>query len=497
VSSADPATAHNAIRELRAFLAGHRFIWLGMGPANCIGLARHMRFDVLICRRFGPDTEAAAARVGAQLICEELESGERRRGGGVEGLLTGPIAQRIATVLTDGPRRVISWCSTETMEALAAASNGSLQILAVPVALQEQFEDKVAFRRALPTLGIEPVPHDICHLSAVDFARSKQRFGLPFVVQMATGYGGSGTFFITSQDQLLSLQNEKDDQEVTVSKYIAGLAPNVTGVVLDDGLLMAHPTVQLVGVPQCVDWPSKYCGNDFAAAQLLPDHIIQTLYDQMRKIGAWMAEHGFRGLFGIDFVVDGPHVYPLEINPRLQGSTAILTELQNVSGQVPLWLLHVVGHLEGGQDLLRRLALPRDTPQPLCGSRMNIRNLTDDWCVVGGSLQPGIYAWEGATAIYRRPGLTVADCETPEEFVVTGGVPSQGKRIGPRAGLCEIFTRHAVLGGASNRLQPWAARVIEWVREALDLIPKEPSDHTRLEGQASSDLGYGIEMGRQ
>jgi len=470
VSSADRSKVHNAIHEMRAFLAGQRFAWLGMGPANCIGLARHMCFDLLICRRYGLDTEAAAARVGAELICEELESGERRGGGGgVEGLLQGPIADRIAAALTEGPRRVISWCSTETMEALAAASNDSLQILAVPVAVQEQFEDKVVFRRALPELGIQPVPHSICHLCEVDFAQSERRFGLPFVVQMATGYGGSGTFFVTSPDQLLSLQSEKDDQEVTVSKYIAGLAPNVTAVVLDDGLLMAHPTVQLVGVPQCVDWPPKYCGNDFVAAKQLPQRVIQTLLEQTRKIGVWMAGRGFRGLFGIDSVVDGPHVYPLEINPRLQGSTAILTELQNVSAQLPLWLVHVVGHLDGGQELLRRLELQRPTPGPLCGSRVNIRNLKNDWCEVGGLLQPGVYEWDGTQAAYRRAGLTVADCQAPDEFVVTGGVPTPGKRVGPRAGLCEIHTRHAVLDGASNRLQPWAEGVIEWVRAVLAL----------------------------
>ena len=162
-------------------------------------------------------------------------------------------------------------------------------------------------------------------------------------------------------------------------------------------------------------------------------------------------------------------MYPLEVNPRLQGSTSLLTELQHMGAQLPLMLAHVMSFLEGGQALLQRLAPQWGEPRPYDGAQMVLCSRASDWRVVRGAVRPGVYAWNGARATYRREGLTVADCRTADEFVVTGNVPRTGTRVEGGVGLCKIQTRRQVLDGASNRLQPWAAQVCDWVYDALAL----------------------------
>jgi predicted ATP-grasp superfamily ATP-dependent carboligase len=469
----DRGPAARAIAEIEEFLEGHLFAWFGFGAVGGVGMARHMGIDLAICKGYGLDTEWAASRIGAWLISDERETRERARNpdDGLRALLQGRLAPQITAALQERPRNVLCWSSIEQLEALVSESKGQLQIVAPPAALKSQLDDKHVFRRALDALGIEPVPHVVCDLHAVDCRDTERLYGMPFVVQLASSAGGSGTFIISCENDLQSLQEEKDDQEVAVSEFISHISPNINAVVCDDLVLLSPPSIQLVGVPQCKDKPCAYCGSDFSAAHRLPTAAMEAIYDQTRKIGRWIAQQGFRGLWGLDFVVDGSRVYPLEVNPRLQGSTPLLGELQHLEGQVPLALAHVASFLDGGPQLLQRLAPHWEDPRPLKGAKMVLVSRETDWCVVRGAVWPGVYAWDGAQATYRRVGLTVADCQTPDEFVVTGNVPRRGTRIEGDRGLCSIQTRREVLDGVSNRLQPWAAQVCDWVYEALDLSP--------------------------
>jgi len=455
--------------ELEAFLEGHRFAWLGRAALECVSLARHICVDLLICTRYGLDDEWVAARIGAELISVERETGQRLLGPGREELLQGPFGPRILAALQEHPRCLVTSRSSETLEAWVTAGQGRLRVLAVPTRIKQPLDDKVALRRILPALGIEPPPHVIINLKAVDFQQLERRYGLPFVLQLAEGAGGSGTFLVSSASELRALQDERGEQEVSISRYIAGLSPNITAVVLDHAVLTAYPAVQLVGVPQCTSLAFRYCGNDFFAVRRLPAAARQSIFDQAERIGSWLRTRGFRGMFGIDLVFDGQRVYPTEVNPRFPASWPMTIELQRMSAQVPLILAHVVGHMEGGQALLERLVPRWGQPQPVDGAQMRLYNRDNDWRVVTGSLRPGVYSWDGHRATFLRQGLTIADCRADDEFVLTGSVARADTRVEAGAHLCWIQTRRGVLADASNKLQPWAAALCDWLYDALSL----------------------------
>ena len=463
----------NVLAELEAFLSGHGFVWLGYFALNCYGLARHLSFDLLILRDYGLDDAWAAPRMGAEIISLERETGRRIRGldVGISPLFEGDVGAQVASALLRPGRErpVATPFAIHELEAIAARSNGQVRLISPLTTVTGPLGDKLALRRALPELGIEPVPHAILNLPDVRFQETERRYGLPFVVQLPTGSGGSGTFFISTAPELRALQRDKGDCEVSVSKYLTGWAPNINAVVLDDEVWVSYPSIQVVGAPQCVGWPSGYCGNDFGATRHLPDAAVRAIYDQTRCIGAWIGAQGFRGMWGIDFVVDGSHVYPLEVNPRFQGSTRLLTELQYLGGEVPLVLAHVVGFMEGGQALLKRLSAYWGEPQPLDGAQLDLRSLEQGCSKVHGYLRPGVYRWEGNQGVYCREGMTVVDCQYDDEFVVSGNIPRVDTLVEPGAVLLRIQTKREILDGASNKLQPWAAELCQWAYDALAL----------------------------
>ena len=463
----------NPIGELEAALSRYSFAWLGFLALNGYGLARHVSLDLLVLREYGLDDAWAASELGAEVLSLERETGTRIRGVGMglRPLFEGTFGERVSSALLSGerPRVVVSPRGVTGLEALASRSDGRVRVAAAPAHFMDLLNDKMALRRALPELGIEPLPHVIQPLSAANFAEIRERFGLPFVVQLAGSSGGAGTFFVSAEEELASLRDRLGRQDVILSKYVSGLAPNINAVVLDDDVLVSYPSMQVVGAPECVGWPSGYCGNDFTATQRLPEVALSAIYDQTRKIGTWVGKQGFRGMWGIDFVVEGSRVYPLEVNPRFQGSTRLLTELEYLSGQAPLVLAHVLGFLEGGQDLLRRVRADLGGLKPLQGAQLDVRCREDEWSVVNGSLQAGVYRWADGQGIYLRPGMTIADCASRDEFVLTGTVPRRGTRLEPAAHLLRIQTPRSVLEGDSTRLQPWASSLTSWVYESLDV----------------------------
>jgi hypothetical protein len=116
---------------------------------------------------------------------------------------------------------------------------------------------------------------------------------------------------------------------------------NVGAVAWDDSVTVHHPSVQLIGIPGCTRREFGYCGNDFAAMKQIDVDVIDQIEDQTRRIGDWARAQGYRGAFGVDFMVKDCRVLFTEMNPRMQGSTRLSSRLSALSGQPCILLDHV------------------------------------------------------------------------------------------------------------------------------------------------------------
>ncbi len=70
--------------------------------------------------------------------------------------------------------------------------------------------------------------------------------------------------------------------------------------------------------------PFIFRGSDFIEAKQIPKSIIRKIHNCARKIGEKLAGMEYRGICGLDFIIQGDVVYFIEINPRFQGSSFLL-----------------------------------------------------------------------------------------------------------------------------------------------------------------------------
>jgi len=196
--------------------------------------------------------------------------------------------------------------------------------------------------------------------------------------------------------------------------------------------------------------------------------VLDDIFDQATRIGGWLHQAGFRGMFGIDFLVQGINVYPMEINPRFQGSTHILTQGELIDGRLPLVLFHILEFMDRDtSSLAKDLCFPE--PHPIKGAQIVVYNKEDKECIVRGHLSPGVYRLVDGQLRFVRQGLSLFECMEQGEFVVTCAVPQIGRTVRSRSPLLKIQTFEQILNMNTNRLNAWASTIVQEVYRAMAL----------------------------
>lgn len=169
----------------------------------------------------------------------------------------------------------------------------------------------------------------------------------PIVLRATRGSGGEGVTLLRSVDDLEELWPSRDDGIASVARFIDPAVPtNVAGCVYRDGTVAIHPlSIQLIGIPECTDRPFGYCGNDFAAAASFSAAQLADIEAEFGIVGRWLASTGYIGAFGLDLLVSDAGVFITEVNARLQGSSALSSELCAVAGFPDIVTEHVAAGL--------------------------------------------------------------------------------------------------------------------------------------------------------
>lgn len=167
----------------------------------------------------------------------------------------------------------------------------------------------------------------------------------PFVIRRRTGSLGIGASFITDLNACYRGVPEdwRDDSALVVAQYVEGPVVNVHVVVAEDEIYISWPSIQVFGQPACGAGPYRflYCGNDLSAASTLPDACQACVRATSTRIGEALRVLGYRGIMGLDFIWDGDAALLLEINPRMQGSTALLANAERGAGLASTGPRHV------------------------------------------------------------------------------------------------------------------------------------------------------------
>jgi len=252
-------------------------------------------------------------------------------------------------------------------------------------------------------------------------------------------------------------------------RYIKGFSLNVNAITVSSETgprtFCTFPSVQITGAPECSNFPSAFCGNDYTAAIDLDPPVIKQVEKYMDTVGTWMAHAGFRGIFGMDFVTKDGAVYPVEINPRFQNSTSLYNVLnkRSKSSSGMLFLLHIAEFLQDEDEVMRRYVrrFPgEELMRPVRGCQVILHNrMTRN--IVTGKLEAGVYRLKGEKLEFVRSGASLEECRNRSEVMVTCGVPAPDIPLEANAPICKVQMLRSALDPQNKRkLSAEASKII-------------------------------------
>ena len=170
-----------------------------------------------------------------------------------------------------------------------------------------RLDDKIVARRHLDAFRV-PVPRWLeVRLGDAVHEALGEVLGVPYVVQLRQGSGGTGTWCCDEEADLRNAQSRAEFCEpVLISSFVAGPVLNVHCLVESDRLVLSAPSVQVVGQPELSSHTTAYCGADFAAAARL-GHVADAT-ELAAKAGEIARRLGWRGILGVH--LNSRHVRP-------------------------------------------------------------------------------------------------------------------------------------------------------------------------------------------
>lgn len=153
----------------------------------------------------------------------------------------------------------------------------------------------------------------------------------PFILQFNRAHTGLGTMLISSSEQLAEIQSKFPDRPVRITNFIDGPMLTSNNVVCTDKILLGNISYQITGTPPFTDNPFTTIGNDWALPHTLLNENLKAQYHSIATdIGNKLRESNWKGLFGIDVILDTAEnkLYLIEINARQPASTTYESILQ-------------------------------------------------------------------------------------------------------------------------------------------------------------------------
>ncbi|MDO9509905.1 MAG: hypothetical protein Q7J14_01290 [Candidatus Magasanikbacteria bacterium] len=159
--------------------------------------------------------------------------------------------------------------------------------------------------------------------------------GKKFILQYNRAHTGSGTFLITSTKQLNEIKKTFPNREIRISDYIEGPFFTNNNCIWNNDIILGNINFQITGLTPFTDNPFATTGNDWAAPHANLDEKQFLQYIKIAsEVGIRLAISGWKGLFGIDTVLEikTGKIYLIEINARQPASTTFEAQLQQKIG---------------------------------------------------------------------------------------------------------------------------------------------------------------------
>lgn len=189
-------------------------------------------------------------------------------------------------------------------------------------ALIDSLNDKKNVRELLakeiPIINTKWINKKLTYKEALDIVKTKS-----FVIQGQVGAGGNNTYYIDTKEKFEKYSN-MCNHEYFISKFVEHLPVNSTIIIGKYNDVKLPSSVQLINLQ---DDSFKYVGADFIYYQTLNEKIKEQMDRYNDIIAKIVKKLGYKGILGIDYIVDNDdNVYFMEINPRFQSSSFVISQ---------------------------------------------------------------------------------------------------------------------------------------------------------------------------
>ncbi|MFH1509242.1 MAG: ATP-grasp domain-containing protein [bacterium] len=453
----------------------HSVVGIGVNAYNRVGLERILPHYSLACLVETPDNRTISHDVNIVTAYKNQDYLLPVRFNSTSVLKNKKVQRYIAAQKNPA---IFFYTVTHILEELVQEHNWPM--IANPKKFgKEIYENKVFFRKLLKTKGLPVIPGETNSVKNINFSDLQKKYQR-FVVQIPDLGGGKGTFFINNEKDwqyfLDSSHTRKHgDGELVITKFITGPSPSMTGVVTKHGVVSSRLVQQMLSAPECVSenkGSGTFFGHDFAASDFFSELNNQAI-KILKTVGEEMKKDGFKGIFGIDFLIDKDErkVYPVECNPRLLGSFPAYTMAQEINNEVPFVLLQVLEFLNYDYEIAVE-EISAQARSILPGAHFIIHNLEDTRVKATGQIKPGVYNLKSGQLNWLREGYHMIHIKNDDEFIITGGLPETGSIILSFARMARVLTKKAVLIGDSNStLNSWGKEIVSAIRNDLPVRP--------------------------
>lgn len=421
-------------------------------------------------------------RKRVDIFCLEEEIGHfvEANGYNSESLLSHPAVGEFLKKMT-GPQYLLLYQSYPDLEELAERQGWAL--LANPSSLRMRVADRAFFRRMAKQLKLNRVPGDIYPLKdffAFDYAYWAQKIAPKFVVQFPEirQGGGRGTFFVRSDLDYQRVQKILKEgtwrgieiETTAIHKFVDGIPASLALCLTRHGILFSGLQRQLIDLPYCGDISENgiFCGHSWGETAW-PSHVQAEAVRQARLIGEYLAEMGYKGILGIDFLIshDKKQVYPLECNPRFTGAFPMLSQLQLWHNIIPMEVFHMLEFLDLPYEM-DPTSLNARYEAAIRGSHIILFGGSNALLTGDGLPEAGLYERDPESGrIYFVDGASdYREIRNERQFIIIDGPPDTGENglvlRDPLQRLCRILFPNPIVD-ERGALSPGVLSAADWV----------------------------------
>ncbi len=360
--------------------------------------------------------------------------------------------------------------------------------------VRDKYENKKYFKELLRELGVKTIPgenYEIKDLNYKIIEEYKQKYNVEKIVLQiaeATWGGGTGTFFIENEEDYKKYETrtlelfdklkdtEKEIRSVNVAPFITGISSSVPCCATKYGTFVGSIQTQLVDVPEVNaklnNRSGVYSGHDWVVnefsekSQKQADHIA-------KKFGDYIYSQGYKGIFGIDLIVDKDgEVWPVECNPRETDAFPLILMLQMEKGTIPFQVFHNLEHLDIPYEINFE-EIDKTYKQKYNASQLVMYNNVNSSSVDTKVIKAGVYKLADDKLEFLREGYASWHLEQNGEFLITEDVNKRsGNVYDPHERMLRFILRGQMVDKNGNVL-PQNAKAIEFVYKMLGLVEIE------------------------